>query len=98
MVLSDVQVMALAALVLCLLTVALYKEFKLLCFDSDFGRGLGLPMPLLDSVLMAMIVVAVVIGLQAVGVVLMAAMLITPPAAARFWKEKLHLMVGLSAP
>ena len=44
-----------------------------------------------------MIVVAVVIGLQAVGVVLISAMLIMPPAAARFWTEKLHVMVPLSA-
>ncbi|HEX8833887.1 MAG TPA: iron chelate uptake ABC transporter family permease subunit, partial [Abditibacteriaceae bacterium] len=94
---NDVRLIAGVALLLCLLSAALYKEFKILCFDSDFGRGLGLPVHILDAVLMAMIVAAVVIGLQAVGVVLMAAMLITPPAAARFWTEKLHGMVTLSA-
>jgi manganese/zinc/iron transport system permease protein len=97
MVRSDVQTLAIVAVVLCVLTAALYKEFKVLCFDGAFGRGLGLPIQLLDGVLMTMIVAAVVVGLQAVGVVLMAAMLITPPAAARFWTEKLHWMVILSA-
>ncbi len=45
---------------------------------------------------MAMIAVAVVVGIQAVGVVLMAAMLITPAVAARYWTEKLSTMVILS--
>jgi manganese/zinc/iron transport system permease protein len=94
---SDVRTMGIVAIVLCVMTTALYKELKLLCFDGAFGRGLGLPMPFLDGLLLVMIVMAVVIGLQAVGVVLISAMLIIPPAAARFWTEKLHRMVPLSA-
>jgi manganese/zinc/iron transport system permease protein len=97
MVIGDVQAMTAIALILCLMSWALYKEFKLLCFDPDFGRGLGLPMNALDSLLLLMIVAAVVIGLQSVGVVLISALLIMPPAAARFWTEKLHLMVPLAA-
>lgn len=94
---SDVRLMAIVAGVLCLLAFALFKELKMLCFDGDFGIGLGYPMQRLDSLLLLMIVAAVVIGLQAVGVVLVAALLITPPAAARFWTDKLSVMVGLSA-
>jgi manganese/zinc/iron transport system permease protein len=97
LVLGDVQAMTAIALILCLMSWALYKEFKLLCFDPDFGRGLGLPMNGLDNLLLLMIVAAVVIGLQLVGVVLISALLIMPPAAARFWTEKLHLMVPLAA-
>lgn len=93
---SDVQVMVVIAAVLCLLTMILFKEFKLLSFDSGFGAGLGLPMGLLDAILNLMIVLAVVVGLQAVGVVLMAALLITPAIAARYWTERLSLMVVLS--
>jgi len=94
---SDVRTMASMAVVLCVLTFVLYKELKLLCFDQAFGRGLGLPMGFLDGLLLVMIVGAVVIGLQAVGVVLISAMLIIPPAAARFWTEKLHRMIPLAA-
>ncbi len=94
---ADVQAMMGVAVVLCLLSWVIYKELKLLCFDPDFGNGLGLPMARLDALLLFMIVVAVVIGLQAVGVVLISAMLITPPTAARFWTEKLHVMAPLSA-
>jgi len=94
---SDVRLMAAIAIVLCLLSFALFKEWKLLCFDPAFGTGLGLPMARLDGVLLLMIVAAVVIGLQAVGVVLIAALLITPPAAARFWTDRLSTMILLSA-
>ena len=94
---GDVRAMSFVAAILCLMSWAFYKEFKLLCFDPDFGNGLGLPMNRLDGLLLLMIVGAVVIGLQAVGVVLISALLIMPPAAARFWTEKLHVMAPLAA-
>ncbi len=75
----------------------LFKEFKLLCFDPAFGEGLGLRMRALDRLLMLMVVTNVAIGLQAVGVVLMSALLITPAAAARYWTERLDVMVILAA-
>ncbi|MEY6433226.1 iron chelate uptake ABC transporter family permease subunit [Thioalkalicoccus limnaeus] len=74
-----------------------WKEFKLLSFDPAFGRTLGLPMRALDVLLMTLIAVAIAIGLQTVGVVLMSAMLIAPAAAARQWTNRLSTMVGLSA-
>lgn len=92
----DVQVMVVIAAILCLAVLILFKEFKLLAFDRGFGIGLGLPMGLLDLLLNLLIVLAVVIGLQSVGVVLMAAMLITPAIAARYWTERLSLMVVLA--
>ncbi len=93
---SDVRTMALSAGVVCCLSALLFKEFKLLCFDPGFARGLGFDTAVLDGVLMLLIVLAVVVGLQAVGVVLMAAMLITPAAAARFWTDRLTSMVWIA--
>lgn len=93
---SDVVVMATIAALLCLVVLLLFKELKLLSFDPAFGAGLGLPMGALDLVLNLLIVLAVVIGLQAVGVVLMAAMLITPAIAARYWTDRLSVMVALA--
>ncbi len=93
---SDVEVISVVAFLLLAITLALFKELKLLCFDPQFGRGIGLPMGALNTLLMLMIVLAVVIGLQAVGVVLMAAMLIIPAVAARYWTEQLNGMVILS--
>lgn len=93
---SDVYTMTIVAAVLISLTVLLFKEFKLLCFDPAFGRGLGFPMGFLDGLLMLMLLFSVVIGLQAVGVVLVAAMLIAPAVTARYWTDKLSYMVVLS--
>jgi manganese/zinc/iron transport system permease protein len=82
---------ALLALGLC------WKEFKLLAFDRAFGASLGFPMRGLDIALTTLLVIAIVIGLQTVGVVLMSAVIIAPAAAARQWTNRLSLMVLLAA-
>ncbi len=94
---ADVVIMAtLSALVL--LAVALqYKELKLLAFDPEFGRSLGLPMRGTELLLTVSLVLVVVVGLQMVGVVLMVATLITPAAAARQWTQRLGVMLVLAA-
>lgn len=93
---SDVRFIGIAAIVLMFLTVLFFKEFKLLSFDPQFAQGLGMPIKWMNGLLMTLIVGAVVIGIQAVGVVLMSAMLITPAIAARYWTDKLSTMVMLS--
>jgi manganese/zinc/iron transport system permease protein len=75
----------------------LYKEFKLLTFDPAFAASVGLPTQALSVLLTLLIVVAVIIGLQTVGVVLMAAMLVGPAVAARQWTERLEVMIALAA-
>lgn len=96
MVSGDVTTMAVISIMLVGLCALLFKEFKLLSFDPGFARGLGYPVAFLDQLLMFLIVVAVVVGIQAVGVVLMAALLITPAVAARYWTERLGVMVALA--
>lgn len=82
---------------LALIVVGLYyKEFKLLSFDPLFAASIGLPTRVLDILLTSLLVVAVMIGLQTVGVVLMAAMVIGPGAAARQWTNHLHVMLVLA--
>lgn len=70
-----------------------WKEFKLLSFDPEYGASLGFPIRWLDVGLTTLLVIAIVIGLQTVGVVLMSAMIIAPPAAARQWTDRLGFMV-----
>ncbi|MBW5445754.1 iron chelate uptake ABC transporter family permease subunit [Cohnella sp. CFH 77786] len=96
MVRSDVILMAVISAVLIAVCALLFKEFKLLSFDPGFARGLGYPVAFLEQLIMLLIVIAVVVGIQAVGVVLMAALLITPAVSARYWTEKLGVMVVLS--
>jgi manganese/zinc/iron transport system permease protein len=79
-----------------LIVALLFKEFKLITFDPAFAATLGLPVQRLSVLLTTLIVIAVMIGLQTVGVVLMAAMLIAPAAAARQWTNRLGLMLLLA--
>jgi len=96
LVLSDVFIMAIASIVLISICILLFKEFKLASFDPGFANGMGFPVAFLEQLIMLLIVMAVVIGIQAVGVVLMSALLITPAVSARYWTEKLSVMVFLS--
>ena len=93
----DVTVMAVLGVVSVAATALLWKEFKLLSFDPEFGASLGLPVRTLDVVLTSLLVFAIVIGLQTVGVVLMSAILIAPAAAARQWSDRLGRIVLLAA-
>ncbi len=93
---QDIQIISSLALATLVLMLLFFKEFKLVAFDPSFARVQGWPTTLLDLVLMTLIAIAVVIGLPAVGVVMMAALLIMPAAVARFWTERLHVMLLLA--
>jgi manganese/zinc/iron transport system permease protein len=93
----DVVTMAILGGLALLIMGAFWKEFKLLSFDPDYAASLGFPVQWLDVLLTTLLVVAIVVGLQAVGVVLMSAMVVAPAAAARQWTDRLGLMVALAA-
>lgn len=84
------------AMILLVVVALLYKEFKILCFNPDFAIISGLPVKGLRVLLSSITVLAIAIGIQSVGVVLMAALLITPAAAARSWTENLLVMMILA--
>ncbi|HEY0604309.1 MAG TPA: iron chelate uptake ABC transporter family permease subunit [Herpetosiphonaceae bacterium] len=94
---DQVTTMAILGGVALLIVGLLFKEFKLITFDPAFAATLGFPVDRIGVLLTLLIVVAVLIGLQTVGVVLMAAMLIAPAAAARQWTERLSTMLALAA-
>ena len=74
----------------------LFKEFRLACFDREFAAVQGWPVGAIDLAMTGLLVVVTVIGLQAVGLLLIVALLVIPSAAARFWTERLRVMVPLS--
>ncbi len=74
-----------------------WKEFKVASFDPDYTKSIGFSVHLIDTIITSLIVVAIVIGLEAVGVILMSAMIIIPASAARQWTNRLSLMVLISA-
>ncbi|MCW4149326.1 metal ABC transporter permease [Halomonas sp. 18H] len=94
---GDLWIMGGVTLVALALVTAFWKEFKLVSFDPQFAASLGMPVMWLEVLLTVMIALAVVVGLQMVGVVLMAAMIIAPAVAARQWSHRLESMVLLAA-
>lgn len=79
------------------LMLVFWKEFSLRTFDPDHSTMLGFSARLVDALMFTTIVIATVIGVKAVGLVLMVAFVVTPPAAARQWTRTLPAMVALSA-
>ncbi len=89
MVVADARLIGGVALLTLIIVFALYKELKLLCFDRDFAAGQGWPVLALDLLIMAFVCICTVVGLPAVGVVLMVSLLVIPAATARLWSDRL---------
>lgn len=94
---QDVWIFGLVAVVLVVVIALFLRPFLHLAFDRDFSRTQGYPVRALEFLLSTITVLAVAVGIQAVGVVLMAALLITPAAAARYWTDRFVVMLLLSA-
>lgn len=94
---SDLQAIVLLGGLVLFVLVLFWKEMKLLSFDPAYAASLGMPVRWLDLMLTALLVVAIVIGLQSVGVVLMSALIVAPAAAARQWTHRLGIMVFIAA-
>lgn len=93
---DDATLIAVSSMLIVLVCLALFKELRLLCFDADFARGQGWPVAALDLMLMTLVILVTVVGLQAVGLILIIALLVIPPTAARFWTDQLRTMILLS--
>lgn len=92
----DIKVFSGIGLLLIILIFLFFKEFKLISFNPDYAKTIGLPVKFLTFLLSTITVLAVAVGIQAVGVVLMAALLITPASGARFWTNKLSSMLVIA--
>ncbi|MCC7203845.1 MAG: metal ABC transporter permease [Phycisphaeraceae bacterium] len=91
---SDAWLIAGAAGVIALACGLFRKELALLCFDAGFAASQGWPVRKLDVLLMTLAMGLTVIGLQAVGLILIIALLVIPSAAARFWTNRLNVMAA----
>jgi len=94
---DDIKLMAIiTALAVAAITI-FYKELLVTSFDSGFARVAGFPAQAIHYGLMLLLAFAVVIALQAVGVVLVSAMLITPAAAAYLLTDRMSRMLMLAS-
>jgi manganese/zinc/iron transport system permease protein len=74
----------------------LFKELRLLCFDEAFAGSIGRSVSTLDALLLGAVITMTLVGLQAVGLILIIALLVIPPSAARFWTDDLRSTVVVS--
>lgn len=94
---SDVVLLAWIAAATIFTSILLMKEWTLVCFDEGLARVLGYPVMLLDLLLMTLVVAVCVAGMQAVGLLLIVALLVIPASAARFWSDSIRPNVWLAA-
>lgn len=92
----DVNIMFYVGIFLLIVIVLFWKEFKISSFDVDFASTLGFPAKAIGLFISFLIVITVIIGIQAAGVILISAMIISPAVAARQWTDRLSVMVVLA--
>ncbi|MBP1968371.1 manganese/zinc/iron transport system permease protein [Virgibacillus natechei] len=96
MVQSDVYTMIGLALLVIIIIFTGFKEWKIYLFDPSFAKGQGLPLKGMNILYTAVLVTTIVIGIQAVGVILIAALLIIPSVSARYWTHSFKMMLLVS--
>ena len=79
-----------------LIVLGLYKELKLSTFDPGLSAALGISPLLVHYLLMSAVSLTVVGSFEAVGAILVVAMLVVPPAAAYLLRDWLAAMLGLA--
>ena len=92
----DVRLMLYTGIILLIVIILFWKEFKIVTFDSEFAKTLGFPSRKIEILISVLFVITVIIGIQAAGVILISAMIISPAVAARQWTNRLSVMVILS--
>ena len=93
---EEVKIIGVVTLIIFGITLLCWKEFKIIIFDADHAKSQGFSTTKIELVLTILIVIAITIGLQTVGVILMSAIIIAPAVAAKQWQNRLSRMMILS--
>lgn len=94
---KEIVLMASVAVVVGLVMILFFQRFVLVAFDPVGAEAAGFPVLAFQSLLLTTIAVAIVISIQAVGVVLVVALLITPAATANLLTKNLKTLILLSS-
>ncbi|MFM9129622.1 MAG: metal ABC transporter permease [Candidatus Limnocylindrus sp.] len=94
---ADLISLAVLASLLLLIVWVLWKELLFATFDPLGAGAAGLPVRRLDDLLLILIAVTIVVSLQAVGIVLVVAMITTPAATAQLLVKRFGQMIALAA-
>lgn len=93
----DIQVFGVVFLLIIFMIITFFRPFQLVSFNVDYAKSIGVKVNMIEFLISTLTVLAVAIGIQAVGVVLMSALLIAPAATARYWTHNLIRMIMLAA-
>ena len=94
---EDLVVFSVLSLVILALVLLFYREFAIVSFDSKFARSIGIPTGFYEFFLTSLTVLVVVVGIQAVGIILMASIIIAPAVVGRYLTDKLWVMLVFAA-
>ncbi|MBB3329358.1 manganese/zinc/iron transport system permease protein [Halomonas campaniensis] len=94
---SEAQLIAACALGLLAAVLVMRRDFLMVCFDADFARTQGVNTWRVDLLLLMLLMAVVVVGMKVTGLILIVALTIIPPVAARFWTDQPMAMVALAA-
>jgi manganese/zinc/iron transport system permease protein len=94
---DDIHLLLIVTVFVLINVLLFFHKFRLIAFNRQYAHTLGVKVNGYELLLALLIVLAVVVGLQLVGVVLMAAVLLTPAAAARFWSNQLARILIIAA-
>lgn len=94
---GEAQAMAVLAVFVLVVIMLMLKELSAVAFDPDFAATTGLPVARLDALVALVCAVVVVAALPIAGFVLAVALVVTPPAAARFWSDRAGTVVAIAA-
>lgn len=91
-----VFILSIVLIVVLIAIIGFFKEWKITSFDPALAASVGIPVVLMHYVFMGLVSVTTVAAFDAVGAIMVVAMLITPAAAAYLWTDRLAVMMVLS--
>jgi manganese/zinc/iron transport system permease protein len=96
MLFSDATIIAGGGLAVLALVIVMKRPMTAVAFDPEYAAARGTHIGLVDLATMGLAMAVTVIGLKVVGLILIVALLIIPPVAARFWTERADAMAWLA--
>jgi len=93
---EEAVVIALGGALVLGLVMLLRRPMVLVAFDPGYAAGQGMRLRLVELAMMGLALAITVVGLKVVGLVLIVALLIIPPVAARFWSERVGVVVVMA--
>lgn len=93
---SDALVIAGGGAIVLLLAMLLRRPMTIVAFDPEFAAGAGMNVRRIELAMMGLALAITVVGLKIVGLILIVALLIIPPAAARFWTDRASGVIALA--